>query len=154
MCYYHGANPGNPGGCPPEKARGNTNALKHGAYAGRILNDEEQQVFDDVVAAFRRDFSLNDSSDVVALEAMAMSYIQYVRAADAGNAQAAETFDRVLRHHLRDLKATKLSREGETTGPQTTPAEWAAALLEDFHTGELRAKGKGKENDASSKAQP
>ena len=141
VCRYHGANPDNHGGCPPEKAQGNTNALKHGAYARRILDDGEQRVFDEVVTAFRGDFSLNDSSDVLALEAMAMAYIQYVRAANAGNAQAAETFDRVVRSHLRDLKATRLGREGETTGPQTTPAEWVTALLEDLYTGDLRAKG-------------
>jgi hypothetical protein len=32
---------------------------------------------------------------------------------------------------MKDLKTTKIAREGEEPkGPQTSPAEWAAALLE------------------------
>jgi len=37
----------------------------------------------------------------------------------------------MIRCHLKDLKATKIAREGEEPkGPETTPAEWASALLE------------------------
>jgi hypothetical protein len=37
----------------------------------------------------------------------------------------------MIRCHLKDLKATKIAREGEEPkGPETTPAEWATALLE------------------------
>jgi len=37
----------------------------------------------------------------------------------------------MIRCHLKDLKATKIAREGEAAGgPETTPAEWATALLE------------------------
>jgi hypothetical protein len=37
----------------------------------------------------------------------------------------------MIRCHMKDLKTTKIAREGEEPqGPQTSPAEWAAALLE------------------------
>ena len=36
----------------------------------------------------------------------------------------------MIRCHLKDLKATKIAREGEEPkGPETTPAEWASSLL-------------------------
>lgn len=137
VCYYHGANPKNRGGCPPEKAKGNLNGLKHGFFAKRILNEDEQRLFDDIVAQLHQDFVLNESSDVIAIEAMGLALVQYSRAMEAGNAQAAETFDRMVRSHLKDLKATKLAREGETTSNlNTSPAEWATALLEKIRESE------------------
>jgi hypothetical protein len=37
----------------------------------------------------------------------------------------------MIRCHMKDLKTTKVSREGEEpTGPRTSPSEWAAALIE------------------------
>ncbi len=43
VCYHHGANPQNHGG-PPE---GNKNALKHGAYVNKLLDEEEKIIFDE-----------------------------------------------------------------------------------------------------------
>ena len=144
VCYYHGANPKNHGGCPPEKAKGNLNALKHGFFAKRILDEDEQRLFDDIVAQLHVDFVLNESSDLIAVEAMGLALVQYSRAMDAGNAQAAETFDRIVRCHLKDLKATKIAREGETTSNlNTSPAEWATALLESIRKSE-KPKTQGK----------
>lgn len=132
VCYYHGANPKNHGGCPPEKAKGNLNALTHGFFAKRILNEDEQRLFDGIVAHLHADFVLNESSDLIAVEAIGLALVQYSRAMQAGNAQAAETFDRMVPSHLKDLKATKIAREGEAVSLQTTPAEWATALLEEI----------------------
>jgi hypothetical protein len=37
----------------------------------------------------------------------------------------------MIRCHMKDLKTTKIAREGEEPkGSQTSPAEWASALLE------------------------
>ena len=48
-----------------------------------------------------------------------------------GDMDAAEKLDRMTRCHLKDLKATKIAREADIpSGPETTPAEWATALLE------------------------
>lgn len=143
VCYYHGANPKNHGGCPPEKAKGNLNALKHGFFAKRILNEEEQRLFDEIVAQLHDDFVLNNSSDLIAVETMGLALVQLSRAMKGGNVQAAETFDRMVRSHLRDLKATKIAREGETVSLKTTPAEWATAILEKIGKSE-RPKTRGK----------
>jgi uncharacterized membrane protein len=57
--------------------------------------------------------------------------VKLVRAQIEGNTDAAEKLDRMIRCHMKDLKTTKIAREGEEPkGPQTSPAEWASALLE------------------------
>ncbi len=121
VCYMHGANAG-----PP---KGNLNAMTHGIFAERILDEEERGTFDAIVARIRRDFAINDSSDTIALEALALACLRLSRAIKADDASASETWDRMVRAHLKDLKATKITREGEAPGLATTPAEWATALL-------------------------
>jgi hypothetical protein len=57
--------------------------------------------------------------------------VKLVRAQMAGDADTSEKLDRMIRCHMKDLKTTKIAREGEETQtPTTSPAEWAAALLE------------------------
>jgi len=143
VCYYHGGASTGPK-TPEGKARCSLNGLKHGFFAKRILNEDEQRLFDDIVAQLHQDFVLNESSDVIAIEAMGLALVQLSRAIEGGNVQAAETFDRMVRSHLKDLKATKLAREGETsTNLNTSPAEWATALLEKIRKSE-KPKTKGK----------
>jgi len=61
----------------------------------------------------------------------AASFIHLGRAIEADDVEAAERIDRMLRCHLKDLKATKTTREGNGPSQQgTTPAEWATELLE------------------------
>jgi len=157
VCYYHGANPKNHGGCPPEKAKGNLNGMIHGAYVERILNEQEQEIHDTFIKALRRDFQLNDSSDEVSAQMAAMAFVQYVRAVKADNAKAADTYDGMVLRHLKSLKATKISREGEKTPTlKTTPAQWATTLLEEVRASDKTASkgkrkrevGKGKATDA------
>ena len=136
VCRFHGGLSTGPT-TSEGKARSSHNALKHGAYAARILNGDEQSLFRDVLARIHEDFFLNDSSDQVAAQSLALAYVQFLRAMEAGNAQAAETFDRIVRSHLKDLKATKIVREGDTSDhPNTSPAEWATALLENIRKSE------------------
>lgn len=67
---------------------------------------------------------------------------------------AAQKLDMMIRAHMKDLKATKIAREGDQPkGQQTTPADWATELLE--KTGGKKAqnirkstKGKEKQKDA------
>lgn len=92
----------------------------------------------------RKDFALNDSSDVIAVEAMAMAFIRYGRAMKEGNADAAEKLDRIVRSHLKDLKATKVAREGGAPTLKTTPAEWATQLLEDVKAADKAARKGGR----------
>ena len=132
----HGANAG-----PP---LGNLNGLVHGAYVKRVLSEEELAIHGAFLAKIREDFELNNSSDEVAVLMAAMAFVQYSRAVEAGNADAAERFDRMVRSNLKDLKATKLAREGETSNSlNTSPAEWATALLEQIREPE-KPKAKGK----------
>ena len=58
------------------------------------------------------------------VELVAVYFLKLGRAQEAGDWDAAERLDRMIRCHLKDLKATKIAREGEVpSGPGTTPAE-------------------------------
>lgn len=115
----------------PGAPAGNTNALKHGVYADRFLSPEEKPLFDAIIAQLHEDFVFNKSSDFIQVELVAVYFLKLGRAQEAGDYDAAERLDRMIRCHLKDLKTTKITREGvEPKGPETTPAEWATALLE------------------------
>lgn len=115
-----------PGGQP-----GNTNNLQHGIYANRFLSPEERPIFDAIIAQLHEDFVFNKSSDFIQVELVAVYFLKLGRAQEAGDWEAAERLDRMIRCHMKDLKTTKITREGvEPTESQTTPAEWATALLE------------------------
>lgn len=103
--------------------------LKHGFLAFDILTEDEREAFLLAVKQMHEDFQMNKSSDFYAVELVATNMILYRRAAKNGDVKAAEAYDRMVRMHLGDLKATKSAREGETLNIKTTPAEWAAALL-------------------------
>ncbi len=110
---------------------GNQNSLVHGIYADRFLAAEERPLFEAIIGQLYQDFVFNKSSDFLQVELVAVYSVKLVRAQINGDMDAAEKLDRMIRCHLKDLKATKIAREGDTpTGPQTTPAEWATALLE------------------------
>lgn len=118
--------PKNKGGAP----EGNKNRLKHGIFADRCLTPEEKQMFDVLIERLHQDFQFNKSSDFIQVELVGVYSVKLVRAQMEGNTQAAESLDRMIRCHMKDLKTTKVAREGEEPkGPQTSPAEWAAELL-------------------------
>jgi hypothetical protein len=119
--------PKNKGGAP----EGNKNRLKHGIFADRCLTPEEKQMFDVLIERLHQDFQFNKSSDFIQVELVGVYSVKLVRAQMEGNVQAAESLDRMIRCHMKDLKTTKVAREGEEpTGPRTSPSEWAAALIE------------------------
>lgn len=113
---------------PPE---GNSNRLTHGFFSNKVLDTDEMPLYRSIITAFHKDFDFNESSDKLQVELVAIYYVRLGRALAANNMDNAERIDRLIRSHLRGLKTTKLSREGETNNrPETTPAEWATALLE------------------------
>jgi uncharacterized protein YicC (UPF0701 family) len=120
--------------------------MVHGAYVKRVLTEEEQEIHDDFIAKIRADFTLNDSSDEIAVRMAAISYVQFLRAQQAGKEEAANVQARIVRESLKDLKATKITREGEGADLKTTPADWATALLE-----KVREAGKQPGRKASKK---
>ncbi len=127
----------------PGAPQGNTNALKHGVYADRFLSTEEKPLFDAIIEQLHQDFVFNKSSDFMQVELVAVYFLKLGRAQEAGDWDAAERLDRMIRCHLKDLKATKIAREGdEPKGPETTPAEWATALLEKLAEAEKNGRGK------------
>ncbi len=110
---------------------GNLQTLKHGIFANHCLNSEEKVMFDSIIEKLHDDFQFNKSSDFLQVELVGIYSVKLGRAQVEGNTQAAESLDRMIRCHMKDLKTTKIAREGEEPkGPQTSPAEWAAALLE------------------------
>ena len=120
--------------------------LKHGFLAFDILSEEERQDFLGVVKQMHQDFQMNKSSDFYGVELVATNLVLYRRGAKNGDVKAAEAFDRMVRMHLSDLKATKNAREGETVNIKTTPAEWAAALLKRADEGTEKDKDSSKES--------
>lgn len=125
----------------PGAPEGNTNALKHGIYADRFLSPEERVIFDAIILQLHQDFVFNKSSDFMQVELVAVYFLKLERAQEAGDWEAAERLDRMIRCHLKDLKATKIAREGEEPkGAETTPAEWATALLEKLADAEKNAR--------------
>jgi hypothetical protein len=65
-----------------------------------------------------------------------------MRSIQEGNMDAAQKLDTMIRAHMKDLKATKITREADQPkGPQTTPADWAAELLK--KSGEQPSSPKG-----------
>lgn len=122
---------------------GNLNAMRHGIYANRFLSEDEKPLFDAIIAQLYQDFVFNKSSDFMQVELVAVYFLKLGRAQEAGDWDAAEKLDRMIRCHLKDLKATKIAREGEAArGPETTPAEWATALLEKLAEAQRKPAGK------------
>ncbi|BBO77763.1 hypothetical protein DSCW_51800 [Desulfosarcina widdelii] len=88
-------------------------------------------MFDMIIERLHQDFQFNKSSDFLQVELVGVYSVKLVRAQIEGNTQAAESLDRMIRCHMKDLKTTKIAREGEDPkGPKTSPAEWATTLLE------------------------
>jgi len=120
---------------------GNTNRLKHGAYANRFLSLEEQEVFHELVGNLREDFAFNASSDFIQVELAGIYFLKIGRAVGDDNIEAAHKLDQMLRGHLKDLRATRFSRDtSQAREPATTPAEWATALLERFAEAERKGR--------------
>ena len=118
-----------PGGAPER----NTNNLQHGVYANRFLGDEDRPLFDALIAKLRADFKFNESSDFIQVELVAMYFLKLGRAQESGDWDIAQKIDQMLRGHLKDLKATKIAREGdEPRGTESSPAEWASSLLQQW----------------------
>ncbi len=133
----------------PGAPLGNTNGRKGGAYVAHFLSDDEVPLYQRIIDQLHADFVFNQSSDLMQVELVAVYFIRLARAQANGDSEAAERFDRMIRAHLKDLKTTKLAREGDQPKkPETTPAEWATRVLEksgetarDSSTGRVQKRG-------------
>ena len=96
-------------------------------------------MFDELTQRLWDDFSFNRSSDYMQVEVVAINYIKYVRAHAQGDLDAAEKIDRTLRANLKDLKATKITRDKDEQEQNfVSPAEWATSFIEDFRARQER----------------
>jgi len=127
VCYHHGAR----GGAPKQ----NKNAMTYGAYVDELLDDEEKKIFQEFLNALHEDFVLNKSSDRMSAELACIYFVKLTRAIKSSNPESIYKMDLLVRNQLRDLKATKEKREGDTINLKTSPAEWAASLLEKVKNG-------------------
>ena len=115
----------------PGAPKGNQNARKLGLYVSSFLTEDEAPLFDAILERLHADFVFNKSSDLMQAELVAVYFLRLARAQTVGDFDAAQKLDQMIRAHLRDLKTTKLAREGDQPkGPDTSPAEWATKLLE------------------------
>ncbi len=70
-------------------------------------------MFDVIIERLHQDFQFNKSSDFIQVELVGVYSVKLVRAQMEGNTQAAESLDRMIRCHMKDLKTTKVAREIE-----------------------------------------
>lgn len=154
FCFLHTERPVRKRGAP----KGNKNNLKHGAnsetvkeYKRRIaegadlepgflafdiLNEGERDTFFSMVGRLYREFDPDDSSEYYEIELVAMCMILFRRAMKLGNIEGVATIDRIIRLHLKNLRTGGTVTEQRKKPPRgTTPAEWAAALLERVSSG-------------------
>jgi hypothetical protein len=109
---------------------GNLKPMTHGIFANKCLDEEERVLFQEVIGRLYQDFEFNRSSDFIQIEFIAINTVKYMRSIQDGNMDAAQKLDTMIRAHMKDLKATKITREADQPKrPQTTPADWAAELL-------------------------
>jgi len=109
---------------------GNLNPMRHGIFANRCLDDEERALFREVIDSLYQDFTFNRSSDFIQIEFIGINTVKYMRAVAEGNMDAAQKLDAMIRANMKDVKMTKIAREGDQPkAQQTTPADWAADLL-------------------------
>lgn len=125
------------------------NHLTHGIFANRFLDEAEKPLFDAVIAALEEDFVCNRSSDFLQVELVGVNFVKLARAFVNGEMESVERIDRMIRQHLRDLKATKLTREGPAEPPKrkTTPADWATSLLERIAEAKIDLSGSDSEKN-------
>ena len=134
--------------------KGNLNPMRHGIFANRCLDDEERVLFREVIDSLYADFSFNRSSDFIQIEFIAINTVKYMRAIAANNMDAAQRLDTMIRSNMKDVKMTKISREGDQAqAPQTTPADWAADLLKKSGGGKRVVKKRKKKAAADKSVQ-
>ncbi len=116
---------------PPHRFQpGNKFGYKHGAYSAAFVQPEEKEQFLALRIEIARDFQNETGPDTAMLDAAALLFMRHGRAVLAGEQDLANKTMASILAMLDRLKATKVSREGDKpTHSDTTPAEWASALL-------------------------
>lgn len=133
--------------------QGNLYGMRHGIFANRFLSEEEKPLFESIIGQLYQDFVFNKSSDFMQVELVAVYFLKLGRAQEAGDWETAERLDRMIRCHMKDLKTTKIAREGEAPkAPETTPAEWAAELVARLKQAKGQAPAGGVQKNAENRS--
>lgn len=116
---------------PPHRFQpGNKFGYKHGAYSAAFVQPEEKEQFLALRLEISREFKNETGPDTAMLDAAALLFMRHGRAVVAGEQDLANKTMASILAMLDRLKATKVSREGDKPSHgETTPAEWASALL-------------------------
>lgn len=132
---------------PPHRfGPGNKFAYKHGAYSAAFVQPEEKEQFLRLRHELSRDFGKEAGPDTAMFDAAALLFMRHGRAVVAGEQDLANKTMASILAMLDRLKATKVSREGDKPSRgETTPAEWASALL--AGNTEASRKNAGKRSD-------
>lgn len=118
------------GGPPP---KGNTNAVKHGAYSARLLPDE-QPYFEKIKDAFEAELGGEEklsASDHLLIFRLASIGAKITVAMEKGAVDAIVPLQRLELELLRELKATRATKDGGSAMGYS-PAEVVGALLAKF----------------------
>jgi hypothetical protein len=136
-------------GAPPGNSNGRTSAI----YVSSFLTDDEEPLFHSILERLHGDFVFNKSSDLMQVELVGVYFLRLARAQAAGEAETAERFDRMIRAHLKELKTTKLAREGEQPKTaESSPADWATKILERAQRDRKKEKARAAGRKAGSEA--
>lgn len=90
----------------------NLHPMTHGIWVNQCLGESERDLFRQIIARLQNDFVLNEGSDFFQVELVGVYSVKPVRAQINGYMDAAEKLDRMIRCHLKNLKATKIAPEG------------------------------------------
>ena len=108
-----------------------------------LPSDEEKELMKMTMEAIDEDFDLNESTDRMQAQMAAYYFTQWVMATKRRNLELAAAHDNLLQKNLKSLKATRDIRDGVEI-KVSTPAEWAADLLEEYYSRQLEKAGDDK----------
>jgi len=167
FCFLHGGRPTPKRGAP----RGNKNNLRHGVNSetvkeykrrittGRklepgflafdILNKEERDAFLGMIGDMYEEFNPDSSTEYYEIELVAMCMILFSRTMKSGSLEAVAAVDRMIRLHLNNLRTGGPVARQWWSKPErgTTPAEWAASLVERVREDEARERAEAAQQE-------
>jgi len=120
--------PGGPNGGPPPPPLGHQRARKHGGYSAK-LEPDEVEVYEAVKSEFEEFLGDIDPADRRIIHQLEVVAAKFDGAAQKGaHGDVLSGLNRTVLELLRELKATRASREPQTL-VVTTPAQLAAQMM-------------------------
>ncbi|MFQ5560741.1 MAG: hypothetical protein ACE5FU_09170 [Nitrospinota bacterium] len=83
-----------------------TGTLKYATYIISLMDEGEEEVFNEFFSQFYKDFTLNSSSDRMNCEIACIYYVKLLQAIKNDDTETASKFDRLLKNKIEDLKAS------------------------------------------------